>query len=290
MIILQILIGLFASVGVGLMLADLFKIPSMKASKAVNNLGKKGDKKTSALELYLKNIASKLATKLKLNEYKKAQLEADLRTAGMDISPEFYVANAIVKALAIGVFAIPLFFVVKILGLFVAFAAIVIYFSESKKVTKMIAQKRKKIEYELPRFVGAIEKTIKHQKGAVYALEAFKDTTCPELKTELEITIADMRSGNEEIALTRLESRVGSTMMSDVTRGLIGVVRGDDMDVYWSTTAMKFADYQREQLKAQASAVPRKVKRLSMALLCCFILIYVAVLGQVLLSSMGAFF
>lgn len=290
MFILQILIGLFAAVGVGCILADLMKIPSMKASKAASNLGKKGDKKTSVIEIYLHEFAVKLAGKIKLNEYKKAQLEADLRTANMDITPELYMSNAIVKAFAVAILAIPAFFVVNILGLFILFVAVVIYFTESKKVTKMIASKRKKIEYELPRLVSSIEKTMKHQKGAVYALEAFKDTTCPELKEELEITIADMRSGNEEIALTRLESRVGSTMMSDVTRGLIGVVRGDDMQVYWSTTAMKFADYQREQLKAQAGAVPRKVKKLSMALLFCFILIYVAVLGQVLLTSMGTLF
>ena len=290
MIILQIIIGLFAAVGIGCILADVMKIPTMKASKAANNLGKKGDKKTSVIEIYLKAFAAKLSGKLKLNEYKKAQLEADLRTAGMDMTPELYVSNAIVKAVSIGVLAIPAFFVFQLLGLFIAFAAVVVYFSESRKVSKMIATKRKKIEYELPRFVSSIEKTMKHQKGAVYALEAFKDTTCPELKEELEITIADMRSGNEEVALTRLESRVGSTMMSDVTRGLIGVVRGDDMEVYWGTTAMKFADYQREQLKSQAHAVPRKVRKLSMALLFCFILIYIAVLGQVLLTSMGTLF
>ena len=290
MIILQILVGVFASVGIGCVLADILKVPTMRASKAASNLGKKGDKKTSAIELYLKEFANKLSEKIKLNEYKKAQLEADLLTAGMDITPEQYISNAIVKALAVGIFAIPAFLIVNILGLFVLFAAVVIYFSESKKVTKMIAAKRKKIEYELPRLVGSIEKTMKHKKGAIYALEAFKDTTCPELKEELEITIADMRSGNEEVALTRLESRVGSTMMSDVTRGLIGVVRGDDMEVYWGTTALKFADYQREQPKAQANAVPRKVRKLSMALLFCFILIYVAVLGQVLMSSITTLF
>ena len=208
MIILQIFIGLFAAVGIGCILADLMKVPTMKASKAANNLGKKGDKKTSIIEIYLKEFATKLSEKIKLNEYKKAQLEADLRTAGMDISPELYVSNAIVKSVAIGLLAIPAFLIVKILGLFIVFVAIVVYFSESKKVTKMITAKRKKIEYELPRLVGSIEKTMKHQKGAIYALEAFKDTTCPELKEELEITIADMRSGNEEVALTRLESRV----------------------------------------------------------------------------------
>lgn len=232
MIILQILIGLLAAVGIGCILADLMKIPTLKASKAANNLGKKGDKKTSVIEIYQKEIATKLSEKIKLNEYKKAQLEADLKTAGMDMTPEQYVSNAVVKAVTIGLLAIPAFLIVKILGLLIVFIAVVTYFSESKKVSKMIAQRRKKIEYVLSRLVGSIEKTMKHQRGAVYALEAFKDTTCPELKEELEITIADMRSGNEEVALTRLESRVGSTMISDVTRGLIGVVRGDDMEVY----------------------------------------------------------
>ena len=133
MIILQILIGLFAAVGIGCILADLMKVPTMKASKAANNLGKKGDKKTSIIEIYLKEFATKLSEKIKLNEYKKAQLEADLRTAGMDISPEMYVSNAIVKAVAIGLLAIPAFLIVKILGLFIVFVAIVVYFSESKK-------------------------------------------------------------------------------------------------------------------------------------------------------------
>ena len=53
------------------------------------------------------------------------------------------------------------------------------------------------------------------------------------LRQELEITIADMKSGNEETALTRLESRIGSTMLSDVVRGLISVKRGDNGVMYF---------------------------------------------------------
>ena len=63
MIILQIFIGLFAAVGIGCILADLMKVPTMKASKAANNLGKKGDKKTSIIEIYHKWI-SELYTSL----------------------------------------------------------------------------------------------------------------------------------------------------------------------------------------------------------------------------------
>ena len=289
-ILLIILVALVFTVGLALILFDVFKVPSYAVSKATHNLGKRQNKKVNPLEVWLNELAIWLSGKLKLNEYKRLQLDADLKTADMNMTPEMYVATCIVKALFIGIFAIPFLFFLPILSLVIAVIAVIIYYNESKKVGNIIKERRRKIEYELPRLVDSIEKTLKHQKGAIHALETFKDTTCPELKEELEITIADMRSGNEEIGLTRLESRVGSTMMSDVTRGLIGVVRGDDMEVYWGTTALKFSDYQREQLKAQANAVPRKVRKLSMALLACFILIYVAVLGQVLLTSIGTLF
>lgn len=210
MIIIQILIGLFAAVGLGCILADLLKIPTMKASKAANNLGKKGDKKTSAIEIYLKEFAAKLSGKIRLSDYRKAQLEADLRTAGMDITPRALCVARHSQSCRNRYTRYTGFFIVKLLGLFILAAAIVVYFSEVGKVGKMIASKRKKIEYELPRFVASIEKTMKHQKGVVYAIEVFKDTTCPKLKEELDITVADMRSVNEEVALTRLESRVGS--------------------------------------------------------------------------------
>lgn len=290
MIFLQFLIGVFAAVGIGLILADVWKVPSIKASKAANNLGKKGNKKVSIISIYLKEFSAKLAGKLKLNEYKHAQLEADLKTAGMDVTPEEYTADAIVKAAAFGLLAIPAFFIVKVVGLLILAIAVFIYFRESKAVSKRIKAKRERIEYELPRLVNAIEKTLKHSRDVIYVLESYKDTAGEELKAELEITIADMRSGNIEVALTRLESRIGSTMMSDVTRGLISVIRGDETDVYWASLSMKFSDYQRQQLKGQANAVPRKVKKLSMALLFCFILIYVAVIGQVLMTSMTTLF
>ena len=108
------------------------------------------------------------------------------------------------------------------------------------------------------------------------------------MKREIDITLADMKSGNVEVALTRLETRVGSTMMSDVTRGLIALNRGDDNHIYWGQLVLKFADYQRQLLRQQADAVPRKVKRLSMALMFCFMLIYVVVIGQVLVTSLGS--
>ena len=98
MIILRIVIGIISAIGVGMILADAFKMPTMKASKATHSLGKKGDKKTSVVELYIKDFAEKISRKIKLNEYKREQLDVDLKTAGLDISPEMYISESIIKA------------------------------------------------------------------------------------------------------------------------------------------------------------------------------------------------
>ena len=289
-IALQILIAAIAAIGLGCILADVFKIPKYPVSKAITSLGKRKNKKTNPLDIWLGDLANLIASKLKLNEYKRLQLKIDLESADMTLSPEQYVANAIVKALFIGAFAIPFLFFAPIISAVVVAIAVVIYFSEYKKVGNVIKEKRRQIEAELPRLVSNIDKTLVHSRDVLGILDSYREHAGEELRRELDITVADMRSGNYEVALTRLESRVGSSMMSDVTRGLVSVIRGDKTDVYWGNLVLKFSDYQRTLLKNEANKAPKRVRKLSMALLCCFMMVYVVVIGQVLLSSLGGMF
>ena len=289
-IALQIIIATIAAIGLGCILADVFKIPKYPVSKAITSLGKRKNKKTNPLDIWLGDLANLIASKLRLNEYKRLQLKIDLESADMTLSPEQYVANAIVKALFIGAFAIPFLFFAPIISIIVVAIAVVIYFSEYKKVGNIIKEKRRQIEAELPRLVSNIDKTLAHSRDVLGILDSYREHAGEELRRELDITVADMRSGNYEVALTRLESRVGSSMMSDVTRGLVSVIRGDKTDVYWGNLVLKFSDYQRTLLKNEANKAPKRVRKLSMALLFCFMLVYVAVIGQVLLSSLGGMF
>ena len=287
---IQAIIGILCGVGLFFVLADAYRIPYFKTSRAVESLSKKQKDKTSGLNLFLSGIAERIAKHLKLNEFKRAQLEADLKTAQMDISPEMFKANALVKAGIIAVFAIPVAFILPLLVPVVLFLAVFLYRMESKSVSKRIKAKRERIEYELPRLVSNIEKTLAHNRDVLYMLESYAQNAGPELKHELEITVADMKSGNYEGAITRLESRVGSSMMSDVCRGLIGILRGDDNRMYWASLSLKFNDTARQQLRLKAQKVPRKVKRLSMCLLICFMLIYVVVILEQIMTSIGVLF
>ncbi len=291
MIILQIIIGIVAAIGIGFILADVMKVPSLKASKAANNLGRKGNKKTKVIELYLKDLSTKIAGKLRMNEIKRANLEIDLRTANMDITPEQYTADAIVKALLFALVSIPAFFISWIIGVLFIGIAVFVYFRESRAVSRKIKAKRDRIEYELPRFVCHVEKILSHNRDLVYVIESYIPVAGPEFKEELTITLADMRSsGDNQKALEDLDTRIGSNSLSEVVMSLMTVENTADTSALWTSLSMKFSELQKLNLRAQANAIPRKVKKLSMALMFCFLLIYAAVIGQVLMTSMSTMF
>jgi len=287
---IQVIAGILVGIGMMYILLDVFKVPYLKTSKSVKTVSKKQREKTSSVDVWLGGIANSLAKIIRINEYKRAELLNDLRTARIDITPEQYKANAIVKAAVLGVFAIPMLFIFPLLSPVILIIAVVVYNIENKKASIKIKEKRQIIEYELPRFVSTVEKTLKHSRDVLYMLESYTQNAGEEFRDELNITIADMRSSNYEAAITRLEARIGSPMMSDVCRGLIGILRGDDMTIYWSTLSLKFADVHRQQLKQRAQKIPKKVKRLSIALLVCFMLIYVVVIMYQIIGSLGILF
>lgn len=287
---LQAIIGALAGIGLFYILADLCAVPYYKTSQAVACLAGQQKKKTVVWDGWLSGIARHLARHLKLNVFRREALKADLKTAQMDISPEEYMAGAVVKSLLVGVLVLPAFAILPVLSPVVALLACAVFHHEKQAVNRRIKGNRDKIERELPGLVFTIEKSLNHTRDVVYMLESYADLADPVLRQELAITLADMASGNEESAILRLEARVGSSMMSDVCRGLISILRGDDTQMYWAALGIKFADIQRQQLRLQASRVPRRVKRLSMCLLCCFILIYTVVILEQILESLGVLF
>ena len=284
---MEYLIALAFAAGIFLILCDLYRIPLLSTSVAYDHLAQRQVEKTSSLDIWLKGLAVWISKHIRLSEYRKMQMQSDLTSAGIHLSPEMHIANALVQSLLVALTAIPLYFILPVLSPVMLLAAVYMYFRASKGVAEKIKEKRRKIEYELPRFVSHIDKTLKHNRDVLNIIDTYKMNAGEEMAQELEITAADMRSGNYEAALTRLESRVGSSMLSDTTRGLIGVLRGDETDAYWANLALKFADYQRQLLKAEAQKVPNRVKRLSMCLLGCFLAMYLVVIVIQIIVSLG---
>ena len=113
----------------------------------------------------------------------------------MPMTPEQYIANCIVKSGFVALFAIPLFFVSKLLALIALGASVLMYVNESRKVSNRIKERRRKIEADLPMLSSTIEKSLERSRDIITILDNFKENAGPELRRELEITVADMRSG-----------------------------------------------------------------------------------------------
>lgn len=282
--------AVFAATGIGFLLAERLKLPSRAASRAMHSMGRNRKDKPNPLTLLMRELSGRLAGKLRLNEYRRAQLEADLRTGDMTQTPDQFVAENIVRAGTVAVLAVPVVFVSKFLAVLLLVAAVLFYRLGSMTLRKKIGARRARIELELPRFVANIEKTLPHSRDVLAMLESYRTGAGEEFGRELDITVADMRSGNDEAALTRLEARVGSSALSDVVRGLIGILHGEDNSVYWANLSLKFSEAGRQNLREQAGKVPKRVRRLSLVLLGCFFLIYIVVIGEVLLNSLGGLF
>ncbi|BAE81845.1 hypothetical protein DSY0056 [Desulfitobacterium hafniense Y51] len=252
--------------------------------------GKQAKAKPKTTDVLLRNAAVRLARYIRMDEYKKSRMANVLSAAGLSDSPELFTAMAIVKAAAIALCILPCLIVLPLLAPIVLFAAILVYFKEIRKADEALAAKRGKIEQELPRFVATITQELKASRDVLSMLENFKRNAGEDFAAELDILTADMRSSSYEAALTRFEARFNSPMLSDITRGLIGVLRGDDGGMYFQMLAHDMKQLELQRLKAQAMKIPPKIRVFSFAMLMCFLMTYMAIIVYEIVTSLGGMF
>ena len=287
---LLFLFGAFLASGLFFLTASILRLPTIGAAKAMLGTVKQERKAAKTLETWLMTVAVRLSKYIHIDEYKRGRMNNILKASGLNLSPEVYQAYAIVKSGAVLSAAIPCLFLIPLLSPVVVILAVLIYFKETQKVDEHLKAKRDEIERELPRLVTTIEQELKASRNVIGMLERFKGNAGDALTGELDILLADMRSSNSEAALTRFESRLNSPMLSDVVRGLIGVLRGDDSAVYFQMLAHDFKQIELQRLKAEAQKIPPKIRVFSFAMLMCFLLTYLAIICYVAIQSLGGMF
>ncbi|MGL4790628.1 MAG: secretion protein F [Anaerotignaceae bacterium] len=272
------LFGMFLALGLFFIVADLLRLPSLATGRAMLTATKISGEKAKNIDALINGFAVKIAKFIPINEYKKIRMKHTLNAAGMKETPEEFIANAIIKALMVAFAIIPCFLILPILAPMVVFLSVIIYFKEISQADEKLSTKRDNIERELPRFVATIAQELRASRDVLSILENYKKSASDEFSRELDIVTADMRSSSYEAALTRFESRLNSPMLSDVTRGLISVLRGDDGTVYFSMLTHDLKQLELQKLKSKALKIPPKIRVLSFLMLICFLLMYMVVI------------
>lgn len=289
MFLIILCFGTLFGLGAFFLSAGLLKLPTSASTRAVMTVTSR-KKESKSLDAIVMDMVFKVSKLVRLSDFKRRKLESTLKSADISMTPEVYIAKAWVKATLIGLLIIPLLLIFPLLAPVILFLAIAVYFREIKQADEIVKVKREEIEYELPRFVGTISQELRASRDVLSIMKAYQQNAGPTMKRELEITIADMASGNEETALTRFETRIGSTMLSDVIRGLIAVKRGDNGTVYFQMLAITFKQLEVQRLKLEAMKKPGKMKKYSFFLLGCFLLMYLGILGYEVVNAFSKMF
>ena len=290
MMLLIVLFGILFAIGLFFILAEVMKQPRLATGKAMLSAMSKQKSKAKNVDVLIGSLSVKLAKYLPMDEYKKSRMKNTLKAAGINQSPEEFMAFALVKALLVVLGVIPCLLVLPLLAPVLLFLAVMIYFKEIRKADEKLSAKREKIESELPRFVATITQELKASRDVLGILENFKKNAGEEFGNELDILTADMRSSSYEAALTRFEARINSPMLSDITRGLIGVLRGDEGGVYFQMLTHDMKQLELQRLKAQAMKIPPKIRVFSFIMLMCFLITYMAIIVYEILRSLSRMF
>ncbi len=266
-------------------------IPTGRTSRMMM-LARKQQKarKEKLLDVYITRIAYLAAPFLRLDRLKRNKLQVALAISGLEMTPEVYTARAWVTAGAVGICALPMAFLMPLLSPVLIGLAVALWFSTYYAAFDFVRKRRKLIEAEIPRFALTIGQNLDNDRDVLKILSSYRRVAGRDFGAELDQTIADMKTGNYENALLRFETRIGSPMLSDIIRGLVGVLRGDDQRMYFKMICFDMRQIEQSSLKKEAAKRPRKIQRYSMLMLVCIMIIYLVVLCTEVLSSLGGFF
>lgn len=284
------LFGLLLAAGLFFILSDILKLPKLATERALLSAARSDKKKLGSLDALLLGWAAKLARFVRLDEYKRDSLATILNSAGIGMTPEAFTMYTFLKPGLLVVGALLCLPVIPILAPVLIALAVMIYFKEARRASDGMAKKRGEIEAELPRFVATLEQELKASRDVLTILENYKSHAGAAFASELGILTADMRSSSYESALTRCSGRVGSPTLTDIIRGLTGVLHGDDGGMYFQMLAHDLKQRELQQLKAQAAKIPSKIRVFSLAMLGCFMLTYIVIIVYEIIHSLGGMF
>lgn len=265
-------------------------VPTRKTSRMMLMAQRQGKRRENIFDVYAAKVSAKIAPYVRLDKMKRASLERTLKIAGNSLTPECYVAKAWVIAGTVALCAVPMAFLIPLMVPVLIGLAVALWFSTYYTAFDYVKKRRKRMEKEIPRFALSIGQSLENDRDVLKILTSYRRIAGKEFGVELDQTVADMKTGNYEQALLHLEARVDSPLLSDVTRGLIGVLRGDDQRMYFQMITFDMRQIEQNDLKKEAAKRPRLIQRYSMMMLLCIIMIYMVVLCVEVFDSLGIFF
>lgn len=279
------------AVGIYNIVTEFLIVPDDKARRAVLNYGK-GTGKISSEEI-IALVSSKIERFVRLDENYAIMLNKKLTAAEIIYSPECYVSRAISGGITAAFFGIPFCLIFSrfvswvIIAVLFVILGIFSYFKMLNEADEIIRKKTELIEPELALFASTVQKQLSSTTDIIKIFESYRKVCGDAFRHEIDVTIADMKTGSYEPALLNLDNRVRSDALSQIIRGLLSVLKGDDQRMYFDMLVHDLANAERERLKRISLKRPSKLNSASALVLICFVVILVYIIGYQIVAEIS---
>ncbi len=248
-----------ASIIFGLLYGDR----SVGGRKAMKQASKWWKKKRSLWESEpIDWLCEKISTRLYIEPSAEKKLANKIARAGLDVSARKYTARTYIcvgTAVVLAIFCIMLKFYIGIIV--VALLGAYMVLKVRAEIDDIIRKKEQSISNEMPRFVRTICRNLQVDRDIIGVIATYRKIAGPELGTELDTLIAEMTTGNMEIALTHFENRIGSPEAYRLCSALKNVSLGTDQTSALMYLADDMTKYASEAIRRELAKYPGKMRR-----------------------------
>lgn len=271
------------AIAIYLILAEILNIPTYRNNKIMGKVLKM-NKDGKYIDNLTTHMAIKLSKFIKISGERKEKISYLLKVSGIRLSPETFIANAFVSSIIMLIFFIPTYLIMPSVSVIWIILAIYAFRVEIKKPYRLLKEKKRKIECNLADFSATLAIELEHTRNLVRIFEGYKEFANPDFAEELEITLADMKSGSDKQALKRFDTRIGSSYLTEVIIGLIGVIDGNDEVSYFSNLSDKLEKFEFEELSSIALGQKSKVAKYEIIMLTVIVMIILVAFASLFLK------
>lgn len=210
----------------------------------------------------LKQLLSVTVHLVKLDEVAASELAKMLSKAGLQITPREYTARKHLIA-AFGVSLTVLWSFLRFyIGIVLALLIMAYALMKQRDVLSARARKKERmISQELPRFVRTISRSLQRDRDLYNVLAAYRKVSGSALGGELDILMAEMKSGNIQTALVHFENRIGTSEAFRLCAALRDMSMGVDQTATLNYMADDMARQAKEDIRKELSLRPGKMRR-----------------------------
>ena len=264
MYITLILFALFLGAGL-LLLAEstLLHDRSFRGRKTMRQLKKWQSESKNLWDIpIMQKLCTFVSRFVYLDQTEEEKLRRNLNRAGYAITPQMFTARKYV-ILAFGILGIVLCVILKFWFGLILVALLTGYgmMRQRELLTAKLKAIDEAIAQEMPRFVRTICRNLRSNRDVYAVLQSYRQVAGPVLGAELDILLAEMRSGSVQTALQQFEGRLGSEAAFRLCSALQEVDRGIDQSATLEYLADDMARQAKLEVQKALSTRPAKMRR-----------------------------